>query len=67
MKLKSAARIQNVAWLTIWLIMLPFGISGLVLTMLAKPFEWVLDGIRFCSGNRLLRMSEGACAGGKET
>lgn len=63
MKLKTATRIQNVAWLVIWLVMLPFGICGLVLTTLAKPFEWVvdqLDGIRFRIGNRLLRMSEEA-------
>lgn len=61
MKLKTANKIQKALWLTIWLLMLPFSIVGIVIDRLAKLFKWVLeelDLLRFRIGNKLLRMSD---------
>ena len=61
MKLKTASKIQKVLWLTIWFLMLPFSIVGILIDSLVKPFKWVLeelDSLRFRIGNRLLRMSD---------
>lgn len=61
MKLKTASKIQKALWLTIWFLMLPFSIVGILIDSLTKPFKWVLeelDFLRFRIGNRLLRMSD---------
>lgn len=61
MKLKTASKIQKVLWLTIWLLMLPFSIVGILIDSLVKPFKWVLeelDSLRFRIGNKLLLMSD---------
>ena len=61
MKLKTASKIQKALWLTIWFLMLPFSIVGILINSLVKPFKWVLeelDSLRFRIGNRLLRMSD---------
>lgn len=61
MRLKTANKIQKVLWLTIWLLMLPFSIVGILIDSLTKPFKWVLhelDFLRFRIGNKLLRMSD---------
>lgn len=61
MKLKTAKDIQKVTDLTVWWLMLPFSLCGLVLTWLTKPLEWVVDGfclLRHRIANGLLRMSD---------
>lgn len=61
MKLKTASKIQKALWLTIWFLMLPFSIVGILIDSLTKPFKWVLeelDFLRSCIGNKLLRMSD---------
>lgn len=66
MTLNTATKLQKAADLTLWMVMLPFGICGMSVEKLAKPFEWVVGGIdtlRFRIGNRLLRMSREAADG----
>lgn len=61
MNLKTASKIQKALWLTIWLLMLPFSIVGIIIDSLTKPFKWVveeLDFLRFRIGNKLLRMTD---------
>lgn len=61
MKLKTASKIQKALWLTIWFLMLPFSIVGILIETMTKPFKWVLeefDSLRFRIGNKLLRMSD---------
>lgn len=61
MNLKTANKIQKALWLTIWLLMLPFSIVGIIIDSLTKPFKWVLeelDYLRFRIGNKLLRMTD---------
>ena len=61
MKLKAASKIQKALWLTIWFLMLPFSIVGILIETMTKPFKWMLeelDSLRFRIGNRLLRMSD---------
>lgn len=61
MRLNTANKIQKVLWLTIWFLMLPFSIVGILIDSLTKPFKWVveeLDFLRFRIGNKLLRMSD---------
>ena len=61
MKLKTASKIHKALWLTIGFLMLLFSIVGILIYSLVKPFKWVLeelDFLRFCIGNRLLRMSD---------
>ena len=61
LKLKTADKIQKALWLTIWLLMPPFSIVGIIIDSLTKPFKWVveeLDSLRFCIGNKLLRMCD---------
>ena len=61
MNLKTASKIQKALWLTIWLLMLPFSIVGVIIDSLTKPFKWVveeLDSLRFRIGNKLLRMCD---------
>lgn len=66
MTLNTATKLQKVADLTLWVVMLPFGICGIVIEKLTIPFEWIVSGIdtlRFRIGNRLLRMSREATDG----
>lgn len=61
MKLKTASKIQKALWWTIWFLMLPLSIVGILIDSLTKPFKWVLeelDFLRFRIGNKLLRMSD---------
>ena len=61
MRLKTASNIQKVLCLTIWFLMLPFSIIGILIDNLKKPFIWVLDvfdSLRFRIGNKLFRMSD---------
>ena len=39
MTLKTATKIQKAADITLWVVMLPFGICGLVIEKTAKPCE----------------------------
>jgi hypothetical protein len=63
MTLKTATKIQKAADITLWVVMLPFGICGIAIEKLTKPFEWVVgwfDNARFRIGNRLLNISDEA-------
>lgn len=67
MTLRTATRLQKVADIGLWVVMLPFGLLGIAVEkVLLKPFEWtveIFDAARFRIGNRLLRMSREASDG----
>lgn len=61
MKLKRAVFLQKICFVFIYLIILPFGLLGVLFEQLTKPFHWILveaDYLQWKIGNKLLRESD---------
>lgn len=61
MTLNTARKIEAAfAWI-LYILLLPFGILALLLLMVKKPLEWILEGrdrLAFKVGHKLMHMSD---------